>query len=135
MKIDISDEVYKELQKLAQPFVDTPNDVIGHLLKLRIAVPDKFSPAPVVASGDLITKGGNVPAGTKLQANYKRRTYTAEIADGKVVWNGNRYPSLSDAAVAVIQSTGSSRTTEDGWRFWRYLDKSSNEWKDLSDLR
>jgi hypothetical protein len=135
MKIDVTDEVYKELQKLAQPFVDTPNEVILRLLKMKTTEPGKSSPSQNNGSCDLVTKGGTVLAGTKLQAAYKRRTYSAEIIDGKVVWNGNRYPSLSDAAVAVIKSTGSGRTTEDGWRFWKYLDKATNEWKALTELR
>lgn len=49
--------------------------------------------------------------------------------------DGNAYSSLSDAAVAVIQSTGSKIATEDGWRFWTYLDKKDNEWKPLDEVR
>lgn len=138
MKIDVSDEVYRKLQLLARPFEDTPNDVISRLLNGK-AIKESgivdVSAMPSVIIGDIITKGGSVPAGTKLKARYKSRTYLAEIANGRVVWDGKAYSSLSDAAVAVIQSTGSNRTTEDGWRFWFYLDQSDNKWKPLYGLR
>jgi predicted CopG family antitoxin len=32
MKVDVTDEVYRKLQRLAKPFEDTPNDVILRLL-------------------------------------------------------------------------------------------------------
>ena len=138
MKIEITEEVYRKLQGLARPFEDTPNDVIFRLLSEnvsadpeRVGVPLKSS----VVSGDLITKGGRVPAGTKLKAVYRSRTFTAEIVNSSVVWDGKTFSSLSEAAVAVIRSTGSNRKTEDGWRFWLYLDGSDNKWKPLDELR
>jgi len=138
MRIDVTDEVYRKLQGLAKPFEDTPNDVIQRLLNGELSKEPKgtdSSVPPSIISGDLCTRGGKVLAGTKLKAQYKSRTYMAEIENGGVIWDGKAYSSLSDAAVAVIQSTGSKRTTEDGWRFWSYLDKSDNEWKPLDDLR
>jgi hypothetical protein len=93
------------------------------------------SAASSASSRDLMTRGGVVPSGTQLRAQYKKRTYTAEISNGSVIWEGKAYTSLSDAAVAVIQSTGSKRATEDGWRFWQYHDKTDNEWRLLDHLR
>lgn len=44
--IRIDDEVWKELQKMAQPFVDSPNDVLRRLLSLD----GKASTVPPVAT-------------------------------------------------------------------------------------
>jgi len=40
--IRVSDEVFAALQKLAQPFVDSPNDVLERLLKIK----REFIPVP-----------------------------------------------------------------------------------------
>lgn len=75
-------------------------------------------------------KAGRIPHGTKLRGVYKGEyEFEAEVRDGKVVWDGEAYNSLSAAAVAAIRSTGSNRVTENGWRFWKRKDPDDGEWK------
>ena len=50
-----------------------------------------------------------------------------------IVFNGKIYNSLSKAAVAAIQSTGSKRETENGWTWWKFIDPGTGEEK-LADL-
>lgn len=83
---------------------------------------------------DLVSQGGRVPHGTILRASYKGREYEAEVRDGSVEWQGDSYKSLSAAAVAVIQSTGSRRSTENGWRFWEYRD-GNGRWRSCKQLQ
>jgi hypothetical protein len=65
----------------------------------------------------------------RLQADYKGQRYRAVLnKDRSVRYAGQRYASLSAAAVAI---TGSATN---GWNFWRFCN-DSGEWRPLSDLR
>lgn len=83
------------------------------------------------------SKGGIIlPIGLKLQKTYKRKTFLAEvIEEQKINFNGDIYNSVSTAAVAAIRSTGSKRTTEDGWRWWTFEDPETGETKIIDELR
>jgi hypothetical protein len=83
---------------------------------------------------DLVTQGGRVPHGSKLRATYKGKEYRARVEDGVVVWNGQTFSSLSEAAVAVVQSKTPSRTTENGWRFWQ-IKTPNGQWRPGLELR
>jgi len=131
--ITVSDETYQRLQELAVPFQDRePEDVIRRLLNSKTT-----NPAPVAPTGgrELSSHAGRIPHGSKLRARYKGTDYEAEVVDGSVVWNGRHYDSISSAAVAVIQSTGSRRPTENGWRFWEVQTPGTNRWKPGTDFQ
>src|SRR3954471_22647233 len=60
----------------------------------------------------------NLPAGTKLTAVYKKRTYVCTVEageDGRLAFavDGKRYSSPSSAGSAVMGGTACN-----GWRFW-----------------
>lgn len=131
--IEVSDEVYRELQRRAEPFVDTPEDVIRRLLEVGAQAPPA-APDPV-GEADLVSHAGRVPHGAQLRATYKGREFMAEVLNGRVIWNGRAYDSLSSAAVGVIQSTGTKRPTENGWRFWQVKDGNSTEWKPATEYQ
>jgi len=144
--IDVPDEVYARLQKYAVPLEDTVADVIDRALgalEAQVAQPrepveesTKVIAMPEVHHRDLVSHVGRIPHGTKLRTIYLGKEYHAEVRDGCVVWSGQDYTSLSQAAVAVIRSTGSSRPTENGWRFWLYHDdEDTGEWRSLWDFR
>ena len=77
-----------------------------------------------------------LPVGLELRNVYKEEEFTAEVVEGgKVKFGGKIYESVSGAAVAAIQSTGSTRGTEDGWRWWKFTDKDTGEEKVIDDLR
>src|SRR5436309_3278221 len=121
--IELSQATFSRLQKLAQPFVDTPEDVIRRLLE---GIGSHNGEDPETIEGrDLVSRAGRAPHGSKLIAVYKGTQFEAHVDDGKVVWNGRSFNSLSEAAVAVIRSTGSNRPTENGWRFWRIVKPGS----------
>jgi len=138
--IKISEDTYARLQGLAKPFEDSPEDVIIRLIaateKTVSQAPRRPARSPGVRSktgADLVSQGGRILHGTKLRAVYKDEEYRAEVRDGQVWWNGSSYRSLSAAAVAVIQSTGSNRPTEDGWRFWKLFDEETRQWVSKAD--
>ncbi len=77
-----------------------------------------------------------LPVRLKIYKEYKNIRLEAEIIENnKIIFNGKIYNSPSSAAVAAIQSTGSKRLTEDGWRFWKYKDPKTGEEKLLDELR
>lgn len=126
--IHISEETYRRLQELAVPFQDRePEDVIRRLLsRTEVELPEDRPEGN--QQRDLVSYAGRIPHGSKLRASYKGIEFEAEIHDATVLWNGREFDSVSSAAVAVIQSTGSPRPTENGWRFWEVRPPNSEEW-------
>jgi len=73
-------------------------------------------------------KMGGLPIGLKIHNTYKEMYFTAEVvAKSKIKFKDKLYNSPSRAAVAAIQSTGSDRKTEDGWRWWKFIDPETGE--------
>jgi hypothetical protein len=67
---------------------------------------------------------------TKIFGFHDAETYEAELTDDskvKILRNGEEYTSLSAAASAI------RGYPENGWRFWKYLDK--DEYRPLKTLR
>jgi hypothetical protein len=146
----IPDSLYKRLQKHARPFEDQPADVIDRALDAlettegggsrgifveEVHARDRKLKALTEEEREihLVSHAGPIPDGTRLRAQYKGKEYLADVVPGAVIWEGQRYKSVSEAAIAVIRSAGTPRTTENGWRFWRYFDEVSGEWRPLSD--
>jgi len=83
-----------------------------------------------------IDKKGVSPEGLKIYKEYKNFKFEAEIIENnKIKFNEKIYNSPSSAAVAAIKSAGSSRRTEDGWRFWKYKDPKTGKEEILDKLR
>lgn len=77
----------------------------------------------------------SLPTGLRLHNTYKGQEFHAEVIQGgQIRFNGQVYRSPSAAAVAAIQSTGSPRETEDGWRWWKYVDQRIGETKLIDAL-
>ncbi len=128
--IEVSSEVYQRLAALARPFEERePNDVITRVLNDFEALAAPSRDASDNGKGALISHVGSIPHGSRLRARYRGQEFLATIENGRVLWNGRAYESLSKAAVAVIRSTGSSRPTENGWRFWEVQDPSGRSWR------
>jgi hypothetical protein len=132
--IQVSQQTYQRIESRARPFEDTkPEDVIRRLLDDTEGAESQSSKG--AKSADLVSRGGRLPHGSKLRMKYKGAEYHAVVDDGKIVWNGQNYSSPSKAAVAVIRSTGSDRTTADGWRHWEVKTPASGEWRLADDVR
>lgn len=129
--IKISQKTFNLLQQIAIPFKDKePEDVIIRLLKGSGETKSSVKvDSDSKKKADLVSHSGRVPDGSKLRATYKGQEFLAEIRNGKVLWEGREFSSLSRAAVAVIQSTGSDRPTENGWRFWEIKSPGYNKWR------
>jgi hypothetical protein len=152
MQIEIDFEVFKALTAKRESEADSYNNVIRRLLQLPIAntSPPKELPQnallrrmvgvpveqgrPTVLNA-LLGAGalfGNTffPEGSLFRANYKGRTYYAQIKDG--VWlgqDGVKRSSPSEAAGAI------SGTNVNGWRFWHVQRPGDADWVRMDELK
>ena len=95
-----------------------------------------FEPKPGLPTFKRSNNKSILPVGLKIYKEYKNIRLEAEIIENnKIKFNGKIYNSPSSAAVAAIQSTGSKRPTEDGWRFWKYKEPTTGEENILDGLR
>ncbi len=79
---------------------------------------------------------GELSVGLKLKNVYKGIEFKAEVVEGgKVRFRGHKYNSLSKAAIAAIQSTGSKREAENGWMWWKFVDPKTGEERAVGALR
>lgn len=102
---------------------------------------------PLRTSGQTLTKGAHSMGKTRrvgiqelvsrafiatplrLICTYQGRELEARVTtDGAVAFQGERYPSLSAAAVAAIKSArpDGRGSAINGWQFWRYIDEQGN---------
>ena len=124
----ISEKVNAYLFEPISPFVDLP---------LQSKQVDRVSGSVTPPSSEHQRKTPhNLPAGLEIHNTYKGTSFTAKVTqDGKIKFGNQVYHSLSHAAVAAIQSTGTLRPTENGWRWWKYYDQKTGEEKLLDELR
>lgn len=133
--IQLSEQTFRRIKERAIPFEDSkPEDVVCRLLDKTEAEQSEESLSGDTPA-DLVTKGGRIPHGSKLRMTYKGTEFRAVVDDGKITWNGERFDSPSQAAVAAIRSTGSDRTTANGWREWYVKTPESGEWRLAKDLQ
>jgi predicted CopG family antitoxin len=132
--IQVSPDTYRRIEDRAKPFEDSePEDVIRRLLdKTESTNPKAFEEE---GGADLVSKGGTIPHGSELRMNYKGREYHAVVDDGKIIWDGKAFSSPSEAAVAVIQSTGQDQTRANGWDYWKVKTPESGEWRLADEVR
>jgi hypothetical protein len=117
--IHVSERTYQRLLSRLDEFGKTADDVIEDLLDAcTLGNGSGSTPSDGSVGMDLVSTGGRLSHGTRLRAVYKGTEYLAEVRNGKLYWDGKAFGSPSEAAIAVIQSAGSPRTTENGWRFW-----------------
>lgn len=111
-QIEVDDEVYAVLKREAEPFVDTPNDVLRRLLLGEEPEPTPGKP------GDLmpLLQAGRLRAGDRLIHHQPRkgRTFTAEVTeDGYIkLEDGRKFAAPSPALVACVGSQ------INGWGQW-----------------
>jgi len=111
-QIDIDFDVFKELTNRRQTEEVTYNDVVRDLLKL----PRPSKPVKAASNGSKpwVVSDTSFPAGTEFMADYKGKSYSGVVKDGKLeLSDGHKFSTPSAAAVHV------TKTNVNGWRFWR----------------
>jgi hypothetical protein len=136
IKIDI--DTYKLLEKYRSSFDETHNEIIKRVLlslensdrvEIRQFSIENERPNMFVNHG-LFWKGCLLSNGLKLRSQYKGVLHVAEIAKGKILFNGKEYTSPSAAAVEAAEGV-----SVNGWKFWEYFDEKQKDWKSLDSIR
>jgi hypothetical protein len=92
----------------------------------RIQPKSPKSPANKVS---WIVDGVAFPNGTKFRCKYKGYCYYAQVCDGALMINGNRFLSPSAAAVSI------TRNAIDGWLFWDCKLPGNSSWVNIYSLK
>jgi hypothetical protein len=112
-QIDIDFEVFKELTNRRTTEDVTCNDVIRDLLKLPQQTKHQIKFA-AIGNKPWIVSDTSFPAGSEFMADYKGKTYSGVVKDGKLeLSDGHKFSTPSAAAVHI------TNTNVNGWRFWR----------------
>lgn len=113
-QIDIDFDVFKELTMRRATEAVTYNDVIRDLLKLPKSSSPANSSAKVAVGKAWEVSGTSFPPGSEVVAEYKGKSYSGVVKDGKLeLSDGSRFSTPSAAAMSI---TGSN---VNGWRFWK----------------
>jgi hypothetical protein len=142
-RIEISEETYKKLEKLAWGFEVTPDSVVNMLISKYYEKSDKTENQTVQKNHFSLTDSfdeeynftdfyhtKNTPfrIGTKLRYKSKPHIFANVQAEGFNV-NGKVVKSPSAAAKVV---TGNEVA---GWQAWEYFDEEANIWREINYLR
>lgn len=90
----------------------------AHVINARDRIEQEFYQEPLL-------KGGNL----KVFATYYNESFEASfnIKTGEIVFDGQRYTSVSSAASAVKKKVTGKDRSVNGWEFWKYLDEQNQE--------
>ncbi|MBI4644127.1 MAG: DUF2924 domain-containing protein [Deltaproteobacteria bacterium] len=121
--IEIDLEIYRLIETNRLSFDETLAEILRRLLGLKPSDKQKNS-----GRGMNLGYGVILPGGTLLKGEYKRAECQAEIKEGGILFDGERYNSLSAAA----KKFGGPN----GWKFWKWAKRSQDsEWVILNELR
>ena len=153
VQIEVSENVFRRLQALAKPFVDSPNTVITQLLDFREAA-EKINPSksteptsksepalPSAVRFFVTSRGEKIPLG-KLRAVYGLRgqpkhEFSAEVTSQGIKFLGQLYDNPSPAGIAAKESVGAqgNAASTNGWEFWEYFNPASGKWISIDTFR
>ena len=111
-QIEIDFEVFKHLTNLRSAESVTYNDVIREHFKL----PPTAKPGKTAASSGKpwVVSDTSFPAGSEFIADYKGKTHSGIVRDGKLeLSDGRKFTTPSAAAMGITTSN------VNGWRFWK----------------
>lgn len=82
------------------------------------------------AEPGLMSRGGEIPNGTRLRLTYKGKPFEAEVRGGAIMLNGRAYDNPSLAA-----RVGAGHRSVNGWKVWKYFRRADETWRPLDELR
>ncbi len=144
VRIDVTEDVFASLKRLAEPLVDDASAVIDRLIKHWEGVPP---PAPGTKTINIklpapptewrSARGERFPIGTKLRATYFDNRFEAAVTVRGIEFNGKTYNNPSSAGIAAKKSAGTVGTAANtnGWEFWEMLDPTTEQWVSINSLR
>jgi hypothetical protein len=149
VQINISDEVWKELQKNAIPLVDTPDSIIRKLLQKNDN--KNLEPAHDLSGQEICMQNINTSVrpinnvqvpdseiislleGKRLRhITQKGIEHCADVKNGIFIVENKPFKPCYSPSCAAIYAAGGSIN---GWTFWEYFDSTKNMWLEIANLR
>src|SRR5690242_19253488 len=101
-QIDIDFEVFKELTNRRPAESVTYNDVIRDLLKLPKPTAKSSKISAMNGSNPWVVSDTTFPVGSEFMADYKGKTYSGTVKDGKLeLSDGSKFTTPSAAAMHI----------------------------------
>jgi hypothetical protein len=148
-KINVSLATYAALEKIAESIGDPAN--VGAAVAKLVANSQSCAPTekappqtehkecvPVWPGQAWRSPSGHwFPVGLQLRAQYRGKTYAANVTINGIDFEDKTYDSPSTAAIAVTESAGMSglSANPDGWAFWEMLNQETGQWVSIVGLR
>jgi len=129
--IEIDFDVFKVLTAKRSNESVSYNDVLRDILGLG-KPKQPLPPSPIngsVAAGDWVTKGVRFPTGTEFRATHKGHTHMANVENGALVLDGQRFDTPSSAAMSI------TKNSVNGWIFWECRLPNKSSWQLITALR
>jgi hypothetical protein len=101
--------------------------------EVRRAEQEAFEQQEAPGKKALVEGDFRVPHGTKLRKSYHNKVYEAEIDDGAIVFEGERYHEFRPIQLLIKERAAVDYITSPGW-FWKYQDEDG-EWTDIRHLK
>ncbi len=128
--IDIDLDIYKAIVQHSDYINEPANAVLRRLLNLNGEIVSPIHPnLNKSQSGGLMVKGVFLKSGLKLRKHFKGSLLEAEVHNGFIEFNKEKFKSPSGAAVRAADGS------VNGWIFWDFFDETDGTWKQLETLR
>ncbi|MDE1980301.1 MAG: hypothetical protein KGI86_13375, partial [Betaproteobacteria bacterium] len=147
--ISISAALFNRLQAIAEPLVDSTEDVLKRLIDCYEKAQNRVSEeAPMQfqarnSKEDMPPERrlfhspeGALPIGLHLFHIFRDgKRMEAAVEEQGIIFNGECYKSPSPACEAAKRSAGKAAAKENGWQFWKYQDPVSKRTFAIDNLR
>lgn len=136
--IEIDFEIYKLIENERQGFEEPPYVALRRLLDMPEPQQLENSQSQPLEEGRPWRLGRvEVPHGSLARMEYDRgkQVYEGQFLNGKLVVNGQEYPTLSSAARALAKTKNGQTPNLNGWNYWQAKFPDETEWRSLDEMR
>lgn len=137
--IDIDFDIHKLIEAERKSFDEPPHVALRRLLGLQEdeKVLVESTREDVGEGMPFVEDGVHVPHGSWARMKYQRgkQVYDGRFLNGKLVVNGQSFPSLSAAANACAITKSGGKTSLNGWLYWEVKFPGESRWRALDDMR
>lgn len=135
--IEIDWEIHQIIERERKSFSEAPYIALRRLLGLGESNADIEIEINVGSGIPWVEDGVEVPHGSWARMEYLRGTqvYEGRFLNGKLVVNGKGYDSLTSAANALAVTKNGSKTSLNGWLYWKVKFPGDSDWHSLKEMR